>query len=166
MNRSGFGRKRTAILVCAAVCVAALGLWLFFSEDAVEGPEEALAAERFASSIALGWGWLHAEDVSVQSMQRATSRAGSNSGRDVAVTFSYTIVVDRDKSELPAAEIDRYYKYLPMCGDAALTPGGRCAMEETMDYTLTTEFGWMPKAFVDFRPELLPFIQRGAVPTR
>ncbi len=151
MKPLAFGRKRLALFFCIAVCVAGLIFWLVFIGKGRELPEEKLAAQRLSTAIALGWGWLHAEDVAVLSMRPV--------GRNVAVTFAYTVVINKDKADLSPDEIERFFTFMPMCGEAALVKNGHCSMEETLEYTHTEEYGWMPRVFVDFRPEMLPLIQ-------
>ena len=156
MKLLAFVRNHLILFFCALACIAGCAYWLLFTDDSMLYPEEKLAAERFSTATALGWGWLHVEDVTVRSMKPA--------GKNVNITFAYTVVVDKESEELSERERELFYKFLPTCGEAALTKGGRCSMEEMMEYTLTEKYGWMPSAFVEYRPELLPSIQRGGKP--
>jgi len=136
-----------AVAVCALVFLAGYR-WFVASSD--PAPDDALLARRMNAAINLGWGWLHAEDVRVVGREK--------SGGKYAVTFSYSVVIDKNEDELPQEEQERFRQFLPMCSYLPIARGISCPLRETMFFADTKEYGWMPELFIQYRPELLQAI--------
>jgi len=131
-----------------ALALAAAALWLLVFSDSV--PDDALLIRRMNASINLGWGWLHTKDMRVV----AREKKGSN----YSVTFSYSVVIDRDEALLPPEERERFRRFLSMCSAIPITRGASCPLEEEMLFVNTKEYGWMPELFIRLRPEMLQAI--------
>jgi hypothetical protein len=127
------------------VFLAAGCLWFLVSSDAV--PDDALLTKRVTAAVNLGWGWLCAEDVRVVAREKR--------GGKYTVTFSYSVVIDKDEDELPPEERERFRQFLPMCSYLPIARGTSCPLRETMLFADTKEYGWMPELFIQYRPEML-----------
>lgn len=141
-----------------AVFLVLFFLWFFEHESKEEAPNEDDLSRRFAAAVELGWGWLHLEDLKILSLEE--------SGKDYLVKFKYTVVPELDKAELPETQIDRFRHFLPMCPETSLVKGGRCSVREPVLFVFTRKFGWMPKVFLEGRPDLLPEIMLKAVESK
>ena len=147
MNPSVTGRS-ALLVVTVLVLGAAACAWLFLASPAK--PDEALLARRMKGSIVLGWGWLHAEKVSVIALEKQ--------GDNYAVSFDYVVILDKDEAALSPQEQARFRQFLPMCSDLPIARGTSCPLQEEMTFVNTREHGWMPELFIRYRPEMLPAI--------
>ncbi|MDR2726829.1 MAG: hypothetical protein LBC10_02400 [Deltaproteobacteria bacterium] len=143
------------VFAVAGVVIAAACLWFFASSGSA--PDEALLIRRMRATISLGWGWLHAKDMRVVAYEKK--------GEKYAVTFSYSVVIDRDEAALPLEERERFRRFLPMCSELPIAQGTACSLQEEMLFTKTKEYGWMPELFARFRPELLQAVADWKEPT-
>ena len=76
-------------------------------------------------------------------------------GRDWKADASYSVRLTRDKDALPPEERERIARHLPMCASILNRQGDHCSMRESVIFT-RSDHGWMPKALVAGRPDLLP----------
>ena len=148
MKLSTSNRKSTFAVAGLAVVLLAGGLWFFVSSGAA--PDDAMLTQRMSAAINLGWGWLRAEDVRVVTREKR--------GGNYAVTFSYSVLIDKDEDELPPEERERFRQFLPMCSHLPIARGIPCPLRETMLFADTKEYGWMPELFIQYRPEMLQAI--------
>lgn len=148
MKLSASSRKIALAVAGFAVTLTAGCLWFFASSGSA--PDDALLARRMNAAINLGWGWLHAEDVRVVAQEKR--------GGNYAVTFSYSVVIDKDENELSLEERERFRQFLPMCSHLPIARGTACPLRETMLFADTKEYGWMPELFIQYRPEMLQAI--------
>jgi len=145
-------------ILAAAVVVAALAAAaLWFSVPSGSAPDETLLIRRTEASIVLGWGWLHTQDMRIVALEKK--------GDKYAVTFSYSVVIDRDEAALPQEEQERFRRFLPMCSHLPIARGMSCPLREEMIFVHTKEYGWMPELFVSYRPEMLQAIADWKQPT-
>ena len=140
MKLSALNPKPVFVAAGLAAILAAAGLWFFTPSD--PAPEEALLIRRMKAAISVGWGWLHARDVRVVACVKK--------GEGYAVTFSYSVLIDKDDAALPPEERERFRHYLPMCADLPIARGTTCALREEMFFVNTEEYGWMPELFARF----------------
>lgn len=148
MKRSTSSRKIALPVAGFAVALTAGCLWFFASSGSA--PDDALLTKRMNAAINLGWGWLRAEDIRVVAQEKR--------GGNYAVTFSYSVVLDKDEDELPLEERERFRQFLPMCSDFPIARGTACPLQETMLFADSKEYGWMPELFIQYRPEMLQAI--------
>ena len=139
-------RKMTLAVVAGFAVVLAAGCLWFFAPSAAT-PDSTLLTKRMNAAINLGWGWLHAEDVHVVAQERR--------GDKHTVTFSYSVVLDKDEDELPPEERVRFREFLPMCSHLPIARKTACPVYETIIFADTKEYGWMPMLFIQYRPEML-----------
>ena len=139
MKPSASNRK-PVFAVAGLAAILAAGLW-FFAPSA-PAPEEALLIRRMKAAISIGWGWLHARDVCVVAREKK--------GDGYAVTFSYSIRIDKNEAALPPEEQTRFRHYLPMCAELPISEGTVCALREEMFFVNTEDYGWMPELFAKF----------------
>jgi hypothetical protein len=148
MKLSALSPKIALAVTGFAVALTAGCLWFFASSGSA--PDDALLTRRMNAAINLGWGWLRAEDVRVVAREKK--------GGKYAVTFSYSVVIDKDEDELPPEERERFREFLPMCSHLPVAKGTACPLRETMLFADTKEYGWMPDLFIHYRPEMLQAI--------
>lgn len=145
MKRSVLLRLSLALGACFLAGIA------FVTLSPKEAPPDVdLLAARLEKSILLGWQWLHAENVSVTRWERV--------GKDVLADFSYTVIIDSDADTLTPAEQERFRTFLPMCAETTLAKGQQCQVTETMQFTITQQYGPIPTLFLLHRPDLVPII--------
>ena len=116
-------------------------------------PTDAELARATAKVVRVGWGWLHAEGIKVTELRPE--------GRDYRAHLSYTIVVDRDPAELSDQERERFRTFLPRCAREPLAKGLRCVYDEETLFT-ATNYGWLPRDVVEYRPDLMPLVGAGS----
>jgi len=141
--------SKIALAVAGFAVLAAAGCLWFFASVGV-APDNALLTKRMTAAVNLGWGWLRAEDVRVVAREKR--------GGKYSVTFSYSVVIDKDEDELPPEERERFRQFLPMCSYLPIARGTSCPLRETLFFADTKEYGWMPELFIQYRPEMLQAI--------
>lgn len=138
---SHFGRLIQSALLCLMVLVVSA---------CSSGPDESILENRLAATIDLGWGWVKAENVSLEKKEDTES--------GIMGTFSYTLVIQKDAHLLPPEAITTFRTYVPQCRSVPIQKGKRCSLEETLLFVESTTFGWVPDVVVQQRPELLVHI--------
>ena len=114
------------------------------------GPDESILEDRLAATVNLGWGWVKAENVSLE--KKEDTETG------IMGTFSYTLVIQKDAHLLPPEAIATFRTHVPQCRSVPIQKGKRCSLEETLLFVESSTFGWVPEIVVRQRPELLNYI--------
>ena len=143
-------RARPAFYVIASLVLLVGVFWAWQSNRTRPLPDDSQLAGQVKILISNGWSWLAIDNVTV-----AEKFKESNGW---LVKFAYTLTVMRDESALPPTEIERFRRFLPMCDGVNVQTGGSCAVEETLLFIFTDDYGWVPELAVKYRPEILPYI--------
>ncbi len=139
---------RKAIAAGALAVAVAAGGWLMRSGGDL--PSRELLRLRAEAVINLGWNFLHAEEITVDGLERG--------GKGCRADLSYMLVLDRDEAQLAPEQAERFRRFLPMCADVELRRGNRCFVRESMIFVDTETYGWMPEPLVQLQPQALPLV--------
>ena len=144
---SGWLKRRSVYLIAGVVLLIA-GLWIWQSGRITPLSSDSQLVDQVKIIVSNGWPWLKISDVAVIEKSRE-----SNGWR---IKFVYTLTIMRDESALPQTEIERFRRFLPMCGEVNLQTGHNCTVEETLLFILTDDYGWVPEMAVKYMPKILP----------
>lgn len=139
-----FFRKVAFVALFWFLLPAALPGCSFFQE---EQPDPRQLEQRTATLIAVGWQWLHAENMSF--------KGGGRRGEFYAADFDYEIVIDVDGVTLSEFEKERFATFLSVCAGMDVKPQARCRIFETVNFVKTETYGWMPEIAVRLMPGYL-----------
>lgn len=135
----------------AGLCLLALGMAVLSGCSLFEKkPDEAIFIQRLESLVNIGWDSVRIANPKVVWTEK--TRFGYQ------VAFAYQVVFTQNENQISPEEVERIRHFLPSCVDVPIQANNQCAVEETLLFVETDNFGWMPENVVRFSPHLLPIL--------